>query len=259
MMTNLLDNPLVLSALFYPRAAIRNEKPRDNLYDGAIPVADGVELGYRLHAVPDAKAVVLYFHGNGENAADYDCFAPDYRQSGASLLVVDYRGYGWSTGEPSVSALLADVGPVVEALPGILERAGIVHQAPIVMGRSLGSACAIEAADRYPDQFHGLILESAFAHAIPLLVRLGLPARVLEGLPDPIQNLSKIARIRLPLLVIHGMRDSVIPVDNGQLLYNASPAALKFLELIPAAGHNDLLLYGIDRYFSAIARLIAAV
>jgi hypothetical protein len=223
------------------------------VFDGTIPVADEVVLGYRLYAhVPDAP-VILYFHGNGEIASDHDFSAPDYILSGASLLVVDYRGYGWSSGTPKVSALLSDVAPIMAALPDVLARGGLSEQTVVVMGRSLGSAPAIHTAHTYPDRVKGLIIESGFAHALPLLARLGITANLLANLPDPLGNAAKIAEINLPLLVIHGERDNLIPVANGQALYDASPAAQKRLLRVPRAGHNDLLMVAPDHYFGAIA------
>jgi len=127
------------------------------------------------------------------------------------------------------------------------------------MGRSLGSVPAIQAAHAYPERFKGLIIESGFAHTIPLLARLGVPTDVLTGLPDPIGNARKIAEIGLPLLVIHGERDSLIPVENGQALYDASPATHKRLLRIPGAGHNDLLMADLDGYFAAIAHFLSAI
>jgi pimeloyl-ACP methyl ester carboxylesterase len=256
---SLLDNPLVESILFYPHAAQPGGSRLPGVHDGTIPVEDDVVLGYRLYAHVTGAPVILYFHGNGEIASDHDYFADEYRDAGASLLVVDYRGYGWSTGQPKVSALVADVDPILAALPGVLAQAGLSGEALVVMGRSLGSVSAIQAAYAYPDRFRGLIIESGFAHAIPLLARLGVPAEVLVGLPDPIGNARKIAEIGLPLLVIHGERDSLIPVANGQALHDASPAAHKRLLRIHDAGHNDLLIADPDGYFAAIAQFLSEI
>jgi pimeloyl-ACP methyl ester carboxylesterase len=254
---NPLDNPLVLSILFYPRAGKPSKVSRPGIYDGTIPVENEIVLGYRLYVHQPGSPVFLYFHGNGEIASDYDGIAADYQRIGVSLLVVDYRGYGWSTGRPLVSTLLPDSEAVVRALPDILRQANLSSGAWFIMGRSLGSACAIHTASQYPDQFRGLIIESGFAHVIPLLARLGLPTGVLAAIPDGIGNVSKMQFITLPLLVIHGEKDSLIPIANGQTLYNTSPAQLKHLVRIPGAGHNDLLMVGPDRYFAAIAQFVA--
>jgi fermentation-respiration switch protein FrsA (DUF1100 family) len=253
----LLDNPLLQSILFYPRAAQPGSSRLPGVQDGTIPVEDGIVLGYRLYAHTAGAPVILYFHGNGEIASDHDYYAGEYQLAGASLLVVDYRGYGWSTGQPKVSALVADVDPVLAALPEVLAQAGLSGEVLVVMGRSLGSVPAIQAAYASPERFKGLIIESGFAHTIPLLARLGVPAEVLAGLPDPIGNARKIAEIGLPLLVIHGERDSLIPVANGQALHDASPAADKRILRIPGAGHNDLLMADPDGYFAAIAQFLS--
>jgi fermentation-respiration switch protein FrsA (DUF1100 family) len=255
----LLDNPLVLSTLFYPRRDNSGQSRLKNVYDGMIPVGGDIVLGYRLYAYPHQQAVIVYFHGNGEIASDHDDIAPEFERAGASLLVVDYRGYGWSTGRPLVSALLSDTESVYDALPEILTRANLPDTAIFVMGRSLGSACAIHVGAQHPDRFKGLIIESGFAHAIPLLARLGLPIHMLGSIPDPIGNVHKIRTLELPLLVIHGERDTLIPVANGQTLYDASPAPHKRILRVAGAGHNDLLLSGLDQYFGAISQFISDV
>jgi alpha-beta hydrolase superfamily lysophospholipase len=255
----LLDNPLVQSILFYPRPDQAGGSILPDTCDGTIPVEEGIVLGYRLYAHRAVAPVILYFHGNGEIASDHDFIARHYHAAGASLLVVDYRGYGWSTGQPRISALLSDVKPVLDALPDVLKQAGLTDQTLVVMGRSLGSAPAIHLAWHYPARVKGIIIESGFAHAIPLLARLGLPSSLLANVPDPIGNARKMSKIDLPLLVIHGEEDNLIPVNNGQALYDASPASIKRIVRIPGAGHNDLLMFGAPTYFAAIQDFLSAV
>ncbi len=255
MNVNILDHPMILSTLFYPRPAQPGTSHLDYVTDGTIPTDGDVVLGYRLYQKKTDAPVLLYFHGNGEIASDYDGFAPDFQQAGVSLMVVDYRGYGWSSGEPSFSALLSDVDAVVKALPTILK-----NDIPLLlMGRSLGSVCAIQAAHQYPERFKGLIIESGFSNTLRLLARLGLPTEALTGIPDPIGNLDKIKEIKLPLLVIHGEEDSLIHVNHGQALYDASAAGTKQILRIANAGHNDLLFYGPEQYFSSIAHFVEQV
>lgn len=248
----LLDNPLVLSVLFHPRSASRMRTERPGVFDGDVPVAEDAALGYRLYTHAPGSPVVLFFHGNGEIAPDYDGIAPLFHGAGASLLVVDYRGYGWSSGEPKVSTLLPDAEAVFRALPRLLGPAGLAESPRFVMGRSLGSAPAIHLAHLHPGAFAGLIVESGFAHTVPLLARLGLPTEMLARLPDPFDNVAKIAETALPLLVIHGEGDRIVPVANGQALYDASPAAQRHLLRVPGAGHNDLLVTAADAYFNAL-------
>lgn len=249
---NIFDTPPIRSILFYPRRGIPLSAPKNNIADGTIPVGDGVELGYRLFINEDKSApLLLYFHGNGEIASDYNMVSREFLDLGLSLLVIDYRGYGWSTGEPRVKHLISDVEPVMSALTDIREQHNLSGEKTLVMGRSLGSVPGIEAAYQYGDKLDGLIIESGFAQLPPLLARLGLPVQWQATLPDPIGNLRKMTEIKLPLLVIHGERDSLIPVANGQKLYDASPSNNKHIARIPDVGHNDLMVRR-DDYFGAI-------
>jgi len=252
---SLLDNPFILSLVFYPRVARPHTSRLANVQDGTIPVEGDIVLGYRLYKHQADAPLVLFFHGNGEVASDYDDIAGYFQRAGASLLVVDYRGYGWSSGTPLLSALLTDVAAVHAALPSILQQAGLENAPLYLMGRSLGSAPAIHLAHLHPDSYRGLIIESGFAQVIPLLLRLGLPAHLLGELFDPIGNAEKIKSLQLPLLVIHGERDTIIPIEQGQQLYDLSPATDKHIVRMRAVGHNDLL-GDADRYFAAVKTFI---
>jgi hypothetical protein len=257
MSLKLLDNPLVTSRLFYPRRAVAGTSALPKVHDGSIPVAEDVALGYRLYAHESGAPMILYFHGNGEVASDHDMFAEYYRGIGVSLLVVDYRGYGWSSGQPRASALIEDVAPVIDALPRVLKQANLTGEWLYVMGRSLGSAPAIQAAHAHKYLFTGLIIESGFSNAMRLLSLLGVPQIIAGNIPDPVGNRRKIAEIDLPLLLIHGERDTLLPAVNAEELYIASPAKHKHFVRIGSAGHNDLMLVGINTYFDSIAQFIA--
>lgn len=254
-----LDHPLIRSILFYPVTDRPGGSAIKGAVDGTIPVDAGVSLGYRLYPRDGGGPVVLYFHGNGEVASDYDDLAPAFFGAGASLMVVDYRGYGWSSGTPSISTLEPDSRKVGAALPEVLRSAGIGGAPVILMGRSLGSAPAIHLAYTEPERYKGLIVESGFAELIPVLLSVGVPPELLAGARDPAGNLSKIANIHLPLLVIHGERDNLIPVSHGQSLYDASPAAHKHILRVPGAGHNDLTVVALEQYFEAIGAMIRHV
>ena len=106
-------------------------------------------------------------------------------------------------------------------------------------------------------RWQGLVLESGFAHTFALLARLGLRMPGLEGQADGINSLEKIARLRLPTLVIHGERDMLIPASEGLALHEACGAPDKRLLLIPNAGHNDVMGIGLKAYMRAIVDLVA--
>jgi pimeloyl-ACP methyl ester carboxylesterase len=256
---NIFDTPPIRSILFYPRKGVALTSPTRNMADGTIPVDEGVELGYRLVTNEDKSSpLLLYFHGNGEIASDYTMVSREFLDLGLSLLVVDYRGYGWSTGEPRVKHLIGDAEPIMKALPKIREQHGTIGERTLVMGRSLGSIQAIEIAHAYGYQLDGLIVESGFAQLPPLFARLGLPVQWQANLPDPIGNLRKMTEITLPLLIIHGERDSLIPVANGQKLFDASPSDNKHISRIPGVGHNDLMVRR-DDYFGAMRSFLSGL
>jgi pimeloyl-ACP methyl ester carboxylesterase len=148
--------------------------------------------------------------------------------------VADYRGYGRSTGAPTLRALIDDARPIAEAVPG----------APlIVMGRSLGGAAAHELFARPTDRMAGVVLESAFFDLDGLIRRRGLapPAAYTADELATFDPATKIARGRLPLLVLHGARDTLIdPREAAAAHAAASSAADRQLVLIPDRGHNDV-------------------
>ncbi len=248
---NLFDTPLIRQILFYPRPAKPMPEPRANIVDGTIPV-DDVVLGYRLFKNSDLNApLMLYFHGNGEIAPDYTSFAHEFLNLGLNLLVLDYRGYGWSTGEPRVKYLIEDAEKIMEALPAFKAEHGLTSDKLIVFGRSLGSAPATHVAYTFPTKLTALVIESGFAQLPPLMASLGLPVQWQANLPDPMGNLRKMTEVKCPVLIIHGERDTLIPIANGEKMYEATPSENKKLVRLAGVGHNDLLLR-IDEYFGAL-------
>jgi alpha-beta hydrolase superfamily lysophospholipase len=252
---SLLDQPTVLRFMFYPRPDFPRGKS-DNL-DVLFSVAPDVRVGGRLHVAKNDSPVIVLFHGNGEIASDYDDIALLYTQIGASLLVVDYRGYGKSDGTPTASDLLDDAVATYHQLHGILSERGLTYSRLFIMGRSLGSAAALEIASHTGDGIAGLIIESGFASALGLVERLGgsLPDHLKAG-ADGFNNARKIERLNIPTLIIHGEADEIIPVGNGRTLYEKSGTRQKRLVIIPDAGHNDLLFRGHELYFDAIREFV---
>lgn len=255
---SILDQPHVLQVMFYPRRSWPGLSLVSSAHDGRVEVEPGVSLGYSLYPAGPRSPLILYFHGNGEVARDYDSIAPLYTGLGISLLVADYRGYGWSDGLPTASSLVRDAPIVFQSLGQMLKEAGSeIPQRVFVMGRSLGSAAAIEVARRHQEALVGLIIESGFAHTARLLARLGVVLEGLDEAQDVFANLAKIGQVRLPTLIIHGQADALIPASEGMALYegSAAPEDKKRLVLIPGAGHNDLLAYA-DAYFGAICDFV---
>lgn len=249
---SLLDRPEALKVIFSPRRDANPELTDE--FDVSFPVAEDIRLGGRLHIAKKNSPVILLFHGNGEIASDYDRERSYYEQIGVSLLVVDYRGYGKSDGTPTASALLDDATVTYQQVRDILSKHGIDNPRLFIMGRSLGSAAALEAASHAGNEISGLIIESGFASALPF-IKGPLSDDMKHGVAG-FDNAEKIKSLDVPTLIIHGEIDFLIPVGDAKSLYDSCGAEQKRLVVIPKAGHNDLLYRGKDLYFSAIRELI---
>ncbi len=119
---SVLDRPEVLLFLFHPRPEPSPAPFQSTDAAGSIPVArdvliaveEDVSIGARFHMTDAAGVNLLFFHGNGEIVADYDELGPIYNQMGVNFLAVDYRGYGRSTGTPTVTAMMRDCHRIFE-------------------------------------------------------------------------------------------------------------------------------------------------
>jgi alpha-beta hydrolase superfamily lysophospholipase len=254
--TSALDRPEIARRLFHPRPDPNPPRPGR---DAFVAAPDGVRLHLRQHLADKRLPTLLLFHGNGEIAADYDDLAPFLANIGLNLIVGEFRGYGLSEGTPEASRLAGDAAVELDFVRRQLAEAGYSPRL-IVMGRSLGSACALSLAATRPGDMDALALESAFAATLPLLRVLGLDARfygITEA--DGFGNLEHARRFAGATLVIHGASDDLIDPGDARLLYAASPAPQKRLLLIPGAGHNDLFFVGRRQYLDALAWLAAQV
>ena len=250
-----LDRPEVLERLFHPRPEYGTGKTPANAIDVLIPVESEIVVGGRFHMKEESATNVLFFHGNGEIAADYNDLAPLYTRMGMNFLAVDYRGYGRSTGRPTISTMMMDCHRIFEFTKGWLGDNGYTG-AFVVMGRSLGSASVLELVSRHKEFIDGLVVESGFAHTGPLLALLGVNASSM-GFDEEkgFLNLEKIQTWDKPTLVIHAELDHLIPFSDGQALYDACPSSDKTLLKIPGANHNDILVRRLDAYLNAVKSL----
>ncbi len=190
---------------------------------------------HRIHAwwkpLEPAPAAVLFLHGNAGNVTHRARHILAWQQAGVPVLVIDYRGYGRSEGRPTESGLYED------ALAGYryLRGRGFAPQQIIVHGESLGTAAAAHVAS--VEAVGGVILEAPFpsARAVAQSVLPVLGPLLVWGFDVR----SRLARIRAPLLVIHGDRDEVIPFRLGRAVFDAASQPKQFWT-VPGAGHNDI-------------------
>jgi alpha-beta hydrolase superfamily lysophospholipase len=249
-----IDRPEILSFIFFPRKDSSN--PPCGTEDVIFTMPDGVKIGSRLYLANQKSPTLVYFHGNGEVAADYEFIVPQYTAIGVNLFVMDYRGYGKSGGTPTVRDLINDAVPTFQGAKSFLQDKDF--SGPIfVMGRSLGSVPAIELAAALPKEFHGLIIESGFGSMARLLRYIGLSGFSSSSLEPEFPNLSRIRAVRLPTLIIHGENDNLIPRSEAESLYQASPAEEKSMLIINRADHNDIMIRDVRTYFNALKDFVS--
>jgi fermentation-respiration switch protein FrsA (DUF1100 family) len=213
---------------------------------------DGVRL-HGIYAVAEgAFADLLFFHGNAGNLYDRLDNVALLLASGINVLIVDYRGYGKSGGEPSEQALYDDA---LLAYRYLTEEREVDPSRLVLFGRSLGSAVAIELGTREP--VGAVIAESAFTSARELgrLHYAWMPQLLLRAMTHQFDSLSKVARLEAPVLYIHGDLDTIVPAEMGRRLYEASPEPKQWYE-VRGAGHNDTVQVGGESY---VRRLVAFV
>jgi len=253
---SIFDQPHVLQIMFYPRRDFPGSPSTSDASVHLVDVGEDISIGCRFYRIGPNAPNILYFHGNGEIASDYDPIAPQYNRRKINLFVADYRGYGISGGHPTATNMIRDAHKVFQGFKEILEETGMTGPL-FLMGRSLGSASAIELALHYQGEAKGLIVESGFSDALGLLSRFGVTVKAAREEIGTF-NLKKIRAISIPTLIIHSQYDHIIPVDEGIQLHNVSGAKEKELVIIPNANHNDLMVVGMDQYFKAIEKFVFA-
>jgi fermentation-respiration switch protein FrsA (DUF1100 family) len=208
------------------------------------------EDGETLHAWwlehPEPVAQVVFFHGNGGNLSLWLDVIAGLRRHGCSVLAVDYRGYGASTGRPTEKGLYRDATAAVRAFTDRHRRPG----SPVVYwGRSIGSPVAASVQHLGAD---GLVLESPFPSMRSIFS--GNPImRVLTLFSSYGFPTSRFLRdYRGALLVIHGDADTIIPFRAGRRVFDDAPTARKTFVAVPGADHNDLHIANPSVYWRAV-------
>ncbi|MBN1102498.1 MAG: alpha/beta hydrolase [Deltaproteobacteria bacterium] len=207
--------------------------------------------GKRLHgwyfASRQEGPVILFCHGNAGNISHRLDNVSRLLGKGLRVFIFDYRGYGKSEGRPSEKGIYADG---LAAYDYLLHREGISADEIVPFGRSLGGAVAVEVA--LGRRVKALVLESAFTSMRDMAKTMPLFLPISPFVPDHYNNLEKVSRVKVPLLVIHGDADELIPFSMGERLY-AAAGAPKFFYPIRGAGHNDTYVVGGEGYFRNFA------
>lgn len=227
-------------SFIYPIPQTRRISPKEAGFGEAeeriLPTVDGERI-IIWHVPPKAdRHVVIYFHGNGDVLANLAGRFRDITSDGTGMIAVSYRGYAGSSGSPSESGLLEDA---LAAYDFALAR--YAADRIVLWGFSLGSGVAVALAADHP--VGGMILEAPYTSIADVAARLFrfVPVRYL--LKDRFHSDERIARVTVPLLIMHGNEDLTISISFGERLFALAHEPKQFVHF-PEGGHNDLDRYG---------------
>ncbi|MFQ5933692.1 MAG: alpha/beta hydrolase [Dehalococcoidia bacterium] len=216
--------------------------------------SDGVTLhGWFVPA--ESNTTLLWFHGNAGNISHrIDGILDLHEWLGVNVFIFDYRGYGLSQGKPSEKGTYLDAEAALGYLRG--HHATGRGSKIVLFGQSMGSAVAVETAIRH--RVHAVILEAPFTSLIGM-ARSDypyLPVRLLIQLVESrYDSLSKISRVRSPMLISHGDQDAFVPIEMGRKLFDAASEPKRFYT-VEGAGHNDMFYVGKGAYFETLRLFI---
>jgi pimeloyl-ACP methyl ester carboxylesterase len=226
---------VVARSLIYPGSPVAFPPDLESRVPGARLLryysADGAPLeGAFLRSADPAGPVAVCFHGNAESAAQGLSWSGALVRNGIDVFLPEVRGYGGLSGRPTEKHFYEDGEAALDAL----RAEGIPPERTVLLGRSLGSGIAVELALRRPCK--QLILVSPYTSMVDM-GRLVVGALAPLVIPDRYDSLSKIGRVRMPIVILHGTRDEVIPIRMGRALAAAAPEA-RYIE-VPDARHNE--------------------
>lgn len=204
------------------------------------------------HDTVTPAGAVLWFHGNAEWVSGFPWLVRALRPARAAMLVVEYRGYGSSTGRPGVAGIARDA---LVAWDWLAARPEVDPARIVVYGRSIGSGPALHVAADRP--VAGVIVESGFT-SLRGLARRHYPIfpSVLAG--SGFDNLRAIARVRAPILLVAGERDGIVPADMGRALRDTAGGPAE-LWIVPDADHNTVWAVAGEAYAERFHAFVARV
>ncbi len=214
--------------------------------------ADGLSLlAWRVAPASTATPTILFLHGNGGSLANRAGRVRQFQRQGWGAILVEWRGFGGNPGEPREAGLLADATAALD----LLRAEGVPPGRIVLWGESLGTGIAARLAAERPGDVAALVLESPYTS---LLALAGwhypwLPARLL--LRDRYDTLSRIGAVQIPILIVQGARDEVVPPALGNAVAAAATAPVTLWQA-PQAGHRDLTAAGAPEVAAAFLRRV---
>jgi uncharacterized protein len=246
--------------IFFPDRAIKSTPQNFNIKYEEVNIAIGKDnlYGWWMPANNNSEKVMIYLHGNSSNISGANLRAASrFWQAGFSILLVDYRGYGRSTGDfPTEASVYQDAQSMWNYL---IEKRKIKAENIYIYGHSLGGAIAIDLAVENP-QAAGSIVECTFT-SIREMAGYQKKYNLLPldfVVTQKFDSIGKIPKLKVPLLVVHGMEDKTVPSFMGEALYNKAKQPKK-LWLVDNAGHNNIGDIAREKYFQTIRDFVEVV
>jgi len=208
-----------------------------NVVETLVPAPDGAAVVTWYVAARPGKPTILYFHGNAGSLADRQPRIARFMGEGWGVMMMTYRGYGGSTGSPTEIDNVGDAKRTYDAL----RARGVTAGSIVLYGESLGSGVALQVAADRP--VGGLILDAPFTSVVDVAASRYWMFPVRQLLSDRYESIAHIKRVRVPLLILHGERDRVIPVAMGRALFAAANEP-KHIVTFPEGRHSDLYTDG---------------
>ncbi len=248
---------IIKNFLYYPTKLSPDASPPAYAGDAEqvwIASADGERIHGLYWSAPAERPTVLFFHGNAQSVFEWALVQQELAPLECGLLLIDYPGYGKSSGSPSEAGLFA-AGRA--SLSWLADQQNTPASDVILFGKSLGGPVAVEVAQQVTVK--GVVLESTF-RSFPSAVSRVIPLLPADSLiqTERFEVISKVATIGAPLLVIHGTTDQLIPCEEGRQLYERA-AEPKQLYLVEGAGHNDVSLVAQSEYAARLRRWLDEV
>ncbi len=199
--------------------------------------ADGLVLEGWWHTPAPGRPAVVYFQGNGGSIAGRDEKARRLVERGYGVLLAGYRGYGGNPGAPSEIGLIEDGRAWVDRVLAL----GVPSSRILLYGESLGSGVAVALALERP--VGGIVLEAPYTSIADIAAERYWFAPVRRLIRDPFDTRSRLPGVTVPVLIVHGTEDAVIPIAHGETLFALAREPKRFVRL-PGANHSDLFDFG---------------
>ncbi len=257
------------SLIFYPsrefisspkQEGIEHEEVFINTSDGeklhgyffpapAVKAGFSAEGGPTSSGKPASTKTVIYLHGNAQNvSAWYIAPVEIQKYVPVNFLLIDYRGYGKSTGKPTVEGVIIDA----QAMYQYLIDKGLKSEDISVYGRSIGGAIGFELAMK--EKLKSIVIQSSFTSLRKIAKELYpfIPDQLISN--NYFNSIELIKKIKVPVLISHGDKDEIIPISHSYKLFEAANEPKKLI-ILKGATHNDISDYLTNEYYKELNKL----